>query len=86
MLLLNYVDRPGIIGKIGTILGQHDINIASMNLGRRERKGEAMLVLSLDSAVPANVSDEIRSAIEATFIKALHMRVGLCTRGCGCGI
>ena len=85
MLLLNYVDRPGIIGKIGTILGQHEINIGSMNLGRREKKGEAMLVLSLDSAAPPNVMEEIRVATEATFIKALHMRTGSCSRNCGCG-
>jgi D-3-phosphoglycerate dehydrogenase len=73
MLLLNYSDRPGMIGKIGTIMGKHDINIASMNLGRREKKGEAMVILSLDSAVPANVLEEVRGATEATFIKAVHM-------------
>lgn len=74
MLLLNYVDLPGMIGKIGTIMGTHNINIASMNLGRREKKGEAMVILSLDSAAPENVIQEIKSATEATFIKALHMR------------
>ena len=73
MLLLAYGDRPGIIGKIGTILGTHEINIASMNLGRREKKGEAMVILSLDSAVPQDVLAEVRVATEATFIKALHL-------------
>jgi len=86
MLLLHYGDRPGMIGKIGTIMGQHDINIASMNLGRREKKGEAMVILSLDSAVPANVVEEVKAATDATFIKAVHMRVGSCPRSCGCGI
>ncbi|GFE60899.1 phosphoglycerate dehydrogenase [Geobacter sp. AOG2] len=85
MLLLNYDDRPGIIGKIGTIMGQYNINIGSMNLGRREKKGEAMVLLSLDSAVPDNVLQEIKTATDASFIKALHMRVGACTRSCGCG-
>jgi D-3-phosphoglycerate dehydrogenase len=86
MLLLNYNDRPGMIGRIGTIMGQHDINIGSMNLGRREKKGEAMVILSLDSAVPAQVVEEIKVATEATFIKAIHMRVGGCSRNCGCGL
>ncbi|BDV42512.1 D-3-phosphoglycerate dehydrogenase [Geotalea uraniireducens] len=86
MLLLNYSDRPGMIGKIGTIMGEHDINIASMNLGRREEKGEAMVILSLDSAVPAEVVELVRTATEATFIKALHMPGAKCQRGCGCGI
>jgi D-3-phosphoglycerate dehydrogenase len=73
MLLLSYTDRPGMIGKIGTVLGQHDINIACMNLGRRERKGEAMVVLSVDSPVPAQVLNELREATEAPFIQALHL-------------
>jgi len=85
MLLLNYDDRPGIIGKIGTIMGQYNINIGSMNLGRREKKGEAMVLLSLDSAVPDNVLQEIKVATDASFIKAVQMRVGACTRSCGCG-
>jgi D-3-phosphoglycerate dehydrogenase len=73
MLLLNYSDRPGMIGRIGTIMGTHDINIAAMNLGRREKKGEAMVILSLDSAVPAAVLEEVRQATDATFIKGVHM-------------
>lgn len=85
MLLLNYGDRPGIIGKIGTIMGKHDINIASMNLGRNEKMGEAMVILSLDSPVPEPVIAEIKTATEASFIKALKMRNTSCNRGCGCG-
>lgn len=73
MLLLSYTDRPGMIGKIGTVLGQHDINIAFMNLGRREKKGEAMVVLSVDSPVPPPVLAELQKATEATFIQALHL-------------
>jgi D-3-phosphoglycerate dehydrogenase len=86
MLLLNYEDRPGMIGKIGTNMGQHDINIASMNLGRSEKKGEAMVLLSLDSAVPQPVVEELRTATEASFIKALKMKSGVCSRNCGCGL
>jgi D-3-phosphoglycerate dehydrogenase len=73
MLLLHYGDRPGMIGKIGTIMGKYEINIASMNLGRSEKKGEAMVILSLDSAVPQNVVAEIGVATDATFIKAIHL-------------
>jgi len=79
MLLLHYEDRPGMIGKIGTIMGKHDINIAAMNLGRSEKRGEAMVILSLDSAVPQQVVEEIKNATEAYFIKALHMKSGACT-------
>ncbi len=86
MLILTYGDRPGMIGKIGTIMGAHDINIASMNLGRREKRGEAMVILSLDSAIPPFVVEEVRKATEAAFIKPIHMPGAKCDRGCGCGI
>ncbi|WP_243371890.1 phosphoglycerate dehydrogenase [Geotalea sp. SG265] len=82
MLLLNYTDRPGMIGQIGTIMGTHGINIASMNLGRQEKKGEAMVILSLDSAVPPEVVEEMKTAIDATYIRAIHMRTVKCNRGC----
>lgn len=73
MLLLNYADLPGMIGRIGTILGNHDINIAAMNLGRREKKGEAMVILALDSGLLPAVVEELRSATAATFIKPLNL-------------
>jgi D-3-phosphoglycerate dehydrogenase / 2-oxoglutarate reductase len=46
-----------------------------MNLGRSEKKGEAMVILSVDSAVSAGVIEEIKQATEATFIRAIHMAV-----------
>jgi D-3-phosphoglycerate dehydrogenase len=73
MLLITYKDRPGMIGKIGLVMGEHDINIAAMNLGRQEKMGEAMVIISLDSPVPSHVVDEVGSVVEASFIKYLHL-------------
>lgn len=73
MLLITYEDRPGMIGKIGQVMGGHDINIAAMNLGRQEKMGEAMVILSLDSPVPGHVVEEVGSIVEASFIKYLHL-------------
>ncbi len=73
MLLITYLDRPGMIGKIGQVMGEHDINIAAMNVGRQEKQGEAMVILSLDSAAPANVVEEIGQTVESNFIKYLHL-------------
>jgi len=73
MLLLAYGDRPGMIGRIGTILGEHDVNIGAMNLGRREKKGEAMVILSLDSQVPPEVVEKVKQATDATFVKPLYL-------------
>ncbi len=50
-VLLFYLneDRPGIVGRLGTLLGQYDVNIASMSLSRKSPGGKALSVLNLDS-------------------------------------
>lgn len=73
MLVITYADRAGLIGKIGTILGEEGINIGNMNLGRREKAGEAMVVLSTDSPVEQRVIDRLTAAVEPLFIKAVHL-------------
>ena len=61
MLVLSYPDRPGMVGKFGTILGNAGINIAGMDVGRKEKRGRACVTLSLDDPVPASVLEEIRA-------------------------
>lgn len=73
MLVMNYEDRPGLIGKIGTILGAEGVNIGNMNLGRRAKAGEAMVVLSIDSPASDEVLEQLATAIEARFLKQVHM-------------
>lgn len=60
MLLDFHDDRPGIIGRVGTILGEHGINIAAMHVGRRRAGDNAVMVLSVDDAVPDAVLEELR--------------------------
>jgi D-3-phosphoglycerate dehydrogenase len=74
MLVITYADQPGLIGKIGTILGEAGINIGSMNLGRRAKAGEAMVVLSLDTPASEEVVARLGRAVDARFLKAVHMR------------
>ena len=62
MLILSNIDRPGIIGQIGTILGQNNINIAGMTFGRIKEGGDAITVLNVDSKIPDDVMKQIRSA------------------------
>jgi D-3-phosphoglycerate dehydrogenase len=73
MLVITYTDRPGLIGKIGTILGEEGINIGNMNLGRQQKAGEAMVVLSTDSPMEQRVIDRLTAAVEPLFIKAVHL-------------
>jgi D-3-phosphoglycerate dehydrogenase len=60
LLLMTNKDRPGIVGYIGTIMGRHNVNIASMSLGRDIVGGVALTVLNLDSVPPPLVLGEIQ--------------------------
>jgi D-3-phosphoglycerate dehydrogenase len=73
ILVLAYQDRPGMVGKIGSILGRRNINIASMHVGRRVRRGGAIVVLLLDEDVPPDVMEEVAEAVEADFVRLIHI-------------
>jgi D-3-phosphoglycerate dehydrogenase / 2-oxoglutarate reductase len=59
LLLLENHDVPGIVGQIGTVLGQHSVNIANMSLSRDQRGGEVLTVLNLDSAPDSTILESI---------------------------
>ena len=59
VLKISNEDKPGMIGKLGTILGRHHINIAQMSLGRKGIGGKAMTILNLDHEIPAGVQNEL---------------------------
>jgi D-3-phosphoglycerate dehydrogenase len=60
MLVLTNVDRPGVIGFLGTLLGEAGVNIAGFDLGRTAKGKEAISVLTLDSPVPEAVLSKIK--------------------------
>ena len=59
-LVSQHEDRPGIVGRVGTILGEYDVNIASMLVGRDAPRGKAMMILAVDDAVKPAVQDRLR--------------------------
>jgi len=61
MLLVSNLDRPGVVGQVGVFLGKNNINIANMQVARKEVGGEAMTIINVDSAVPADVLKQIAS-------------------------
>jgi D-3-phosphoglycerate dehydrogenase len=72
MLLITNRDVPGIVGQIGTLLGNNQVNIAGMTLGRDVRGGQAKTLLKIDSAVSAKLLEEISKAkniLDAKLIK-----------------
>ena len=50
LFLMNNVDKPGMVGYIGSLMGEHQVNIANMSLNRDEEGGEALMLLNLDHA------------------------------------
>ena len=60
LLFIEHQDKPGMIGALGTLTGNHDINIAFMAVGRKAPRGKAMMVLGLDDPMPEEVMRQIR--------------------------
>ncbi len=72
MLIINNIDKPGMVGKVGTFLGKHDINIAAMDVGRVKIGEKAVMVLNVDSEIPEKTVKEItkmEGIEEATLVK-----------------
>ena len=72
VLLVRNEDTPGIVGRVGTVLGTHGVNIARMGLGRKPGSGRAIMLIEVDSEVPAAVTDELTGLPgirEARFLK-----------------
>jgi D-3-phosphoglycerate dehydrogenase len=60
-LLIGHSDKPGMIGKVGTVLGNNDVNIASMEVAREKVRGPAMMILELDDELPKSVLEKVRA-------------------------
>jgi D-3-phosphoglycerate dehydrogenase len=73
LLLLNNADKPGIVGHLGTLLAKHKVNIASMSLSRDTVGGLALTVLSLDSAPPQAVLDELKKDADISNVKVVKL-------------
>lgn len=59
MLVMHNRDVPGVIGRVGSILGDAGINISAFHLGRRERGGEAMAIIEVDAALDDSIVNKL---------------------------
>ena len=73
LLLTRHHDRPGMIGVVGALLGNADINIASMVVARDTPRGESIMVLSLDDPVPPPVFEQLRAQPDIEWVKVLRL-------------
>ena len=71
VLLLKNKDRPGIVGYLGTLMGKHHLNIASMSLSRDVAGGQALTAFNLDSVPPPHVLEEIQKDPDISNVKVV---------------
>ena len=73
LAFFTYEDRPGMIGTVGKILGDAEVNIAGMQVSRDTKGGQALVALSVDSAIPHDVLEEIRGSITADLVRGVDL-------------
>ncbi len=73
LAFFTYADRPGMVGTIGGILGDAQINIAGMQVARDHQGGHALVALTVDSALPHAVLDDIAGAMGAELARAVEL-------------
>jgi len=74
LLVVQYQDRPGMIGTVGHLLGDAGVNIAAMQVSRDRRGGRALVVLAVDSEVSVETADEMRAAMDADWVRRVSLR------------
>ncbi len=73
MIFLTNSDRPGVIGDIGTVLGQYKVNVAGMHLGREREGGQALALLLIDNPIRDEVVEKVRSIENVLSAKAIRI-------------
>jgi len=66
-------DVPGVVGKVGTLLGDREINIAEYNLARTGRDGKAMAIITVDSALDPDTLKFLQSFREMEEVKQVRL-------------
>jgi D-3-phosphoglycerate dehydrogenase len=68
MIFLRYDDVPGVIGRVGTLLGEAGVNIANMTVSRNREGGKALMVLSLDTAAAPDVLERLGVGVDDAYL------------------
>ncbi|MBA2371438.1 MAG: phosphoglycerate dehydrogenase [Chloroflexi bacterium] len=75
LLLTKHHDKPGLVGRVGTLLGENDVNISSMQVGRLHPRGAALMILTLDDPVPDAVREQIGSFADVAEVRTARLGV-----------
>jgi D-3-phosphoglycerate dehydrogenase len=73
LLYIHHNDRPGVIGRVGSILGENNVNIATMQVGRRDVGGDAIMMLSVDKPLTAELLDTMGELAEVKSVTQIEL-------------
>jgi D-3-phosphoglycerate dehydrogenase len=73
MIFLRYMDKPGVIGSMGGALGKAGVNIAGMQVSRREIGGMALMALTVDDAVSDSILEEVKKTTGADLARTVNL-------------
>ncbi len=73
MLIMQNWDKPGLIGNLGTLMGEYRINIAAMSFGREKQGGKALTVLNVDTCVSSEVLEKIKALPHILSVKTVQL-------------
>jgi D-3-phosphoglycerate dehydrogenase len=73
MIVVRNDDRPGVIGRVGTILGEAQVNISDMNVGRNPDGLGALMVITTSDTVPDTVAERLRGADGVTEVYLIEL-------------
>jgi D-3-phosphoglycerate dehydrogenase / 2-oxoglutarate reductase len=68
MIFLRYDDVPGVIGRVGTLLGESNVNIANMAVSRNREGGKALMALSIDTPAAPEVIERLREGADDAYL------------------
>lgn len=73
LVYIQHNDRPGVIGRVGQVLGNHEVNIATMQVGRKIAGGDAIMMLSFDKTLDEDVSKDLGNIEDIVSIKNIEL-------------
>ncbi|MBO8157579.1 MAG: phosphoglycerate dehydrogenase [Bacillaceae bacterium] len=73
LLLIEHKDQPGAIGRVGSLLGQHDVNIATMQVGRSNVGGDAIMILTIDKPADDQCMEDLKKVTDIKHVTAIEL-------------
>ena len=73
ILFVNNVDKPGMVGAVGTVLAEENINIGGITFGREDKGGLVVCVVNVDNEIPDMVVEKLKKTKDILFAKFIKV-------------